>query len=131
VDIPNSATAGLPTGQRVPAEPTEPDYRFTLANERTLLAWQRTSLGLMAAAVAVVRFMPELAVPGLRHALGVVIGAMAILTAIAGLRRWAHVDYAMRHDQPLPRTTTPTYLAVGLTMMGLVTVGLALTASVR
>jgi putative membrane protein len=32
----------------------EPDYRFTLANERTFLAWERTALGLLAAAVAVV-----------------------------------------------------------------------------
>ena len=36
--------------------PIEPDYRFTLANERTFLAWQRTSLGLMAAAVAAVSY---------------------------------------------------------------------------
>ena len=31
----------------------EPDYRFTLANERTFLAWIRTSLGLMAVGLAV------------------------------------------------------------------------------
>jgi uncharacterized membrane protein YidH (DUF202 family) len=37
----------------------EPDYRFTLANERTFLAWQRTALGLLAAAVAVVHLVPE------------------------------------------------------------------------
>ena len=34
--------------------PHDPDYRFTLANERTLLAWLRTSLALIAAGVAVV-----------------------------------------------------------------------------
>src|SRR3984893_15268857 len=37
-----------------PVAEGEPDYRFTLANERTFLAWQRTALGLLAAAVAVV-----------------------------------------------------------------------------
>ena len=31
----------------------EPDYRFTLANERTFLAWVRTALGLLAGGVAV------------------------------------------------------------------------------
>ena len=31
----------------------EPDYRFSLANERTLLAWLRTALALLAAGVAV------------------------------------------------------------------------------
>jgi len=42
----------------------EPDYRFTLANERTFLAWQRTALGLLAAAVAVVHLVPDLTIPG-------------------------------------------------------------------
>lgn len=109
----------------------EPDYRFTLANERTFLAWQRTSLGLMAAAVAVVQFMPELAIPGLRHVLGVGVAAMAILTAVAGLRRWSQVDRAIRNDEPLPQASAPTFLTTGLAMIGLVTVVLAITATVR
>jgi putative membrane protein len=32
-------------------EGTEPDYRFTLANERTFLAWIRTALALLAGGV--------------------------------------------------------------------------------
>ncbi len=107
----------------------EPDYRFTLANERTFLAWQRTSLGLLAAAVAVVQFMPELTVPGLRHLLGVSIGVLAILTAVAGLHRWVQVDRAMRCDEPLPRVAVAPYLTAGLAMMGLVTIGFAITAT--
>jgi putative membrane protein len=107
----------------------EPDYRFTLANERTFLAWQRTALGLLAAAVAVVQFMPELAVPGLRHALGAVVGVLAMLTSGAGLHRWYQVDHAMRRDRPLPRPSTPVYLTVGLMVIGLVTVALAVAAS--
>jgi hypothetical protein len=47
----------------------ELDYRFTLANERTFLAWQRTALGLLAAAVAVVHLVPETTMPGTRHVL--------------------------------------------------------------
>lgn len=115
----------------IPETEIEPDYRFTLANERTFLAWQRTSLGLLAAAVAVVQFMPELAIPGLRHLLGAAVGALAILTAIAGLLRWFQVDRAMRHDQPLPRVSTAVYLTAGLAMLGLVTVGLSITAGAR
>jgi putative membrane protein len=107
----------------------EPDYRFTLANERTFLAWQRTALGLLAAAVGVVQFMPELAVPGLRHVLGGAIGVLAMLTAGAGLHRWIQVDHAIRREQPLPRPATPIYLAVGLVAIGLVTVVLALAAT--
>ncbi|MBJ7462957.1 MAG: DUF202 domain-containing protein [Mycolicibacterium sp.] len=109
----------------------EPDYRFTLANERTFLAWQRTSLGLLAAAVAVVQFMPDISVPGLRQLLGVSVGALAILTAVAGLHRWVQVDRAMRCDKPLPRAAAVTYLTAGLAMLGVVTVGLAITGTVR
>jgi putative membrane protein len=107
----------------------EPDYRFTLANERTFLAWQRTALGLLAAAVGVVQFLPELAVPGLRHILGGAVGAVAMLTSAAGLHRWSQVDHAIRRDKPLPRPSTPIYLAVALITVGLVTVALALAAA--
>jgi len=61
-------------------EDSEPDYRFTLANERTFLAWQRTALGLLAAAIAVVQLVPELAVPGARHVIGALLAALAIIT---------------------------------------------------
>jgi putative membrane protein len=114
-----------PAAQRV----IEPDYRFTLANERTFLAWQRTALGLLAAAVGIVQFMPELAAPGFRHVLGAVVGVLAVLTAGAGLHRWAQVDYAMRRDRPLPRPATPVYLTVGLVVIGLAAVALAIAAS--
>lgn len=58
-------------------EETEPDYRFTLANERTFLAWQRTALGLLAAAVALVNFVPELVVVGARRIMGIGLAALA------------------------------------------------------
>ena len=78
-----------------PVAEGEPDYRFTLANERTFLAWQRTALGLLAAAVAVVQLVPE-------------------------------TDRAIRRGGPLPRHPTPAYLAVGLTVVGLLAIGLVI-----
>ena len=104
----------------------EPDYRFTLANERTFLAWQRTALGLLAAAVAVIQFVPQFGVPGARHALGLLLGTLAILTAGMGLMRWRQVDRAMRERKPLPRHPTPAYLAVGLVVIGLIATGLVI-----
>ncbi|HTY31150.1 YidH family protein [Mycobacterium sp.] len=108
----------------------EPDYRFTLANERTFLAWQRTALGLLAAAVAVVQLVPELAVPGARRALGIALAVLATLTSVMGLVRWQQADRAMRRGDPLPRHPTPAYLAVGLTVVGLVALGLVIAKAV-
>jgi putative membrane protein len=123
VDITIPTTDTSQRGEAQPQDGTvEPDYRFTLANERTFLAWQRTSLGLLAAAVAAVQFMPELPIHGMRHMLGAMVGVLAMLTAGTGLQRWVQVDRAIRHGQPLPRPTTPAYLAVGLVMIAMVTV---------
>jgi inner membrane protein YidH len=108
----------------------EPDYRFTLANERTFLAWQRTALGLLAAAVAVVQLVPELSIPGARHALGRILALLAILTAGMGILRWEQVDRAMRRDLPLPRHPTPIYLGIGLALIGLLTVGIIVVKAV-
>jgi putative membrane protein len=108
----------------------EPDYRFTLANERTFLAWQRTALGLLAAAVAVFQLVPELTIPGTRHVLGVLLAVLATATAGAGLRRWEQVDRAIRRGMPLPRHPTPAYLAVGLIVIGLITLGLVISKAV-
>ena len=102
----------------------EPDYRFTLANERTFLAWERTALGLLAAAVAVVQLVPELSIAGARHVLGAVLALLAILTAGMGILRWEQVDRAMRRGLPFPRHPTPVYLGIGLVVVGLLTLGL-------
>lgn len=106
------------------AEEIEPDYRFTMANERTFLAWQRTALGLLAAAVALVQLVPEMTVPGARRLLGLGLVVLAILTSGMGLLRWQQADHAMRRGDPLPRHPSPAYLAVGLSLVGLVALGL-------
>jgi putative membrane protein len=108
----------------------EPDYRFTLANERTFLAWQRTALGLLAASVAVVQLLPELGVPGARHVLGALLAVLATLTAGVGLRRWQQVDRAIRRGMPLPRHPTPGYLGVGLIVVGLLALALVISTAV-
>ena len=105
----------------VEGEESEPDYRFTLANERTFLAWQRTALGLLAAAVAV-QFAPALGAPALRHVVGGCLAALALLGAGAGLLRWTQVDKAMRLGRPLPRHRAPGVLAVGLIAIAVLTV---------
>ena len=109
----------------------EPDYRFTLANERTFLAWLRTSLSLLAAGVAVVQLLPEFAVPGTRGAVGGLLTALAVVTAAGGVLRWRGVEFAIRRGRPLPRQRMPWVLAGGLVVLalfGLVLVVLRATA---
>jgi putative membrane protein len=112
------------------ASEVEPDYRFTLANERTVRAWERPALGLLAAAVAVVQLVPELTIPGARHVLGVLLAVLATLTAGVGLRRWGQVDRAIRSGMPLPRHPMPAVLGVGLVVVGLLTLGLVISKAV-
>jgi putative membrane protein len=88
----------------------EPDYRFTLANERTFLAWIRTALALIAGGIAVVQFVPAFGIPGVRHGLSVVLTAGGGLLAALAVRRWQRVQEAMRRDQDLPPTHVPLVL---------------------
>ena len=89
--------------RQVYAVGTEPDPRFTFANERTFLAWIRTALGFMAAGVAIA------AVARLAGALGLEtrIASIALIVCglvcgIAALRRWMLNERAMRLGEPLP-----------------------------
>lgn len=88
----------------------EPDYRFTLANERTFLAWIRTSLALIAGGIAVVQFVPSFGIPGVRHGLSVALTAGGGVLAALAVRRWQRVQAAMRRDEDLPPTRVPVLL---------------------
>ena len=88
----------------------EPDYRFTLANERTFLAWIRTALALIAGGIAVVQFVPSFGIPGVRHGLRVVLTAGGGLLAALAVRRWQRVQTAMRREEDLPTTYVPLLL---------------------
>jgi putative membrane protein len=82
--------------------PKHPDYRFTLANERTLLAWLRTGLALVAGGVAVATYAPDL---GVRWGSAVVALGLVLIglgTALAGYRRWRTNEEAISTDRPLP-----------------------------
>lgn len=77
------------------------DARFTLAAERTVLAWLRTALGLIAAGVAVMHLIDPLG-GNARIALGTTLLAMGVFTALAGAVRWHEINRALRHGGPLP-----------------------------
>ncbi|MGE4240461.1 YidH family protein [Ramlibacter sp.] len=96
-------------------EGKEPDYRFSLANERTFLAWVRTALGLLAAGV----FLHELALGSLKVGswLAVALAGAAALVGAAAYWRWRGNEIAMRHARPLPRSTLIVATAIGLAVL--------------
>jgi putative membrane protein len=100
----------------------EPDYRFTLANERTFLAWIRTALALDAAGLALVQLFPPFAFLGAREAVGVTLVVLGSIVAAGSHRRWARNEAAMRHDEPLPRSRLPAVLALAVSVASIVAV---------
>ena len=97
----------------------EPDYRFSLANERTFLAWIRTALGLLAAGVAVRQFVPPFAIPGATTGLALGCVGLAFVVAVVSFPRWRRVQQAMRTGAPLPRNSMIVALAAGVVLMAL------------
>ncbi|GAA1223341.1 DUF202 domain-containing protein [Kitasatospora nipponensis] len=93
-------------------EDEDPDYRFSLANERTFLAWIRTALALLAGAVAIDQLTPGLAPPAIRAALAVLLALGSAGLGAAAYQRWATVERAMRAGRPLPYTHVLVVLTV-------------------
>ncbi len=104
----------------------DPDYRFTLANERTFLAWIRTSLALIAGGIAVVQLVPEFGFPIARLTIGALLTVGGGLLALAAVRRWVQVQAAMRRSIDLPPSRLPQLLAGGVLVIVLLVLGVLL-----
>jgi putative membrane protein len=98
---------------------TEPDPRFTYANERTFLAWNRTALALIAAGLAVVSLLPEFELSYGRRLIGVPLIGLGAFLAFTSFRRWEDNQRAMRLGQPLPPSHLPRVLAAGVALAAL------------
>lgn len=98
---------------------TEPDPRFTLANERTFLAWIRTSLALLGGGIALEAFAHDIPAH-LRHAAALLLVVTSLVITVSSLLRWRNVELAMRRDRALPAPAMTMVLAGGLTIASLV-----------
>src|SRR5699024_6017730 len=93
------AESGVSAPQRFPrsvyGEGDEPDPRFSLANERTFLAWLRTALAMYAAAFALEALtLPE--PTGWRIASAAVFLALGTLAVIKAWFGWCATERSLR-----------------------------------
>ena len=98
---------------------SEPDPRFSLANERTFLAWIRTGLALLAGAAA----LDALDLPihdTLQALLAALLGLAGLLVAVSSYRGWARTERAMRESTALPSNPAMLVVLVAVAAVGLV-----------
>lgn len=95
---------------------TPPDPRFTMANERTFLAWNRTALALIAAGLAAAQFL-KFNLQGLRLVIAVPLIVLGAALAFASYSHWEDSERAMRLQQPLHYSWMPRVLMGGITVI--------------
>jgi putative membrane protein len=110
---------------------TAPDYRFSLANERTFLAWLRTGLALIAGGLAVAQFLPPLSIPHLREVIAIALLLLGGAVAVEAMNHWFRTERAMRLGQELPVSRFPALLSVSIGLGALLLVAAVLAGAVR
>lgn len=104
--------------QRIAEQGTTPDYRFSLANERTFLAWLRTALALIGGGFAVDQFLPGLGAPW-RTGLALALLASGVLCALRAVNHWVRCERAMRQGENLPVSRFPALLSLVIALVAL------------
>jgi putative membrane protein len=111
---------------------TEPDVRFTLANERTFLAWNRTALALVVAGLGIVQLLPPFpGVPWGRHALGVPLIVLGAAVSVTSYWEWRRNQAALRRGAPLPRSVLPRVLAATIAGIAALSAAVLLVSATR
>jgi putative membrane protein len=108
-----------------------PDYRFSLANERTFLAWIRTGLALIAGGLACAQFLPPLPIEHLREVIAVALLVLGAVVAVRAVDHWARIERAMRTGVDLPVSRFPAVLAIVVALGAVLLVAAVLVQAVR
>jgi len=108
---------------------SEPDARFTFANERTFLAWHRTALALVVAGLAIIQFLPPFpGIPFGRHLLALPLILLGGVLSVASYIEWTRHQRALRRGEPLSASMLPRILAIAITALSLAAAVLSLLA---
>ena len=99
----------------------EPDPRFTLANERTFLAWTRTALGLLVTGMAVAELLDSESHTA-RLVIGVPLVLMAGVIGVMSYLRWRALERALRLSRPLPYASAAAPLGIGIALVAVAAV---------
>jgi putative membrane protein len=101
-------------------EGSEPDARFTLANERTFLAWSRTSLALVVGGLAVAQLLPPFPkVPWGRSAIATPLILLGAAMSVLSYFEWRANQRSLRLGAPLVRSQLPRILAFTIAVIAL------------
>jgi putative membrane protein len=107
------------------------DYRFSLANERTFLAWIRTSLALVAAGVGVIGVASHFSTVTGRRILGICLILLGATSASLSYFRWRRTQEAMRVGGTLPGARTLLVLGAGLAIAAVFAFALVVEQAVK
>ena len=99
---------------------SEPDYRYSLANERTYLAWVRTGLALIAAGIAIRIFSADVGGSTLILIVAVGFTLLGGVLTVSSYRHWLRVQVAMQRGEGLPSQRGPLILTVGMVLLAVI-----------
>ncbi|MGW0365670.1 YidH family protein [Streptomyces sp. NPDC002990] len=111
--------------ERLKDEGRTPDYRFSLANERTFLAWIRTALALVGGGFAVDQFLPDLRW-AVRAGMAFALLAVGAACALRAVNHWMRCERAMRRGEDLPLSRFPVVLSAGVGLVAVTMVAVVL-----
>jgi inner membrane protein YidH len=93
------------------------DPRFTMANERTFLAWNRTALALIGGGLAIEQFLDTGRTARLLIAIPLIL--LGAVLAASSYSHWRANQAAMERGEPLPRSQMPTLVALSFALLSL------------
>lgn len=103
----------------------DPDPRFTFANERTFLAWNRTALALVVAGLAAAEFL-DLSSRGARLAIALPLIGLGAVLSFTSYRRWERNERALRLDRPLHYSRLPWLVGTSIAAIAIVATVIAI-----